>query len=65
MTKGRAAEIAEEKIRRKKQQRFKSREAMIAVLNRKAASIVRRTNIIQDDDVEAARERLEAVKRTQ
>jgi hypothetical protein len=38
---------------------------MIAVLNRKAASIVRRTNIIQDDDVEAARERLEAVKRTQ
>ena len=62
MTKERAAEIEEEKRRRQKQQRFKSHEAMIAALNRKAASIARRTKVIEDNDVVADRQRLEAAK---
>jgi hypothetical protein len=65
MTKGRMAEIEKEKRRGRQRRAFKTREEMITALNRRAANIVRRTNILQDDDVVAERERLEVVQKLQ
>ena len=65
ITKARMAEIEEEKRRRRKRRAFKSREEMVAALNRRTANIVRRTNILQDDDVVAERERVEAIRKLQ
>ena len=65
ITKLRMREIEEEKSRRRKRRAFKSREEMVAALNRRTANIVRRTNILQDDDVVAERERLKAIQKLQ
>ena len=65
ITKVRMREIEEEKSRRRKRRAFKSREEMVAALNRRTANIVRRTNILQDDDVVAERERLKAIQKLQ
>ena len=65
ITKARMAEIEEEKRRRKKRRAFKSREEMVAALNRRTTNLVRQTNILQDDDVVAERERVEAIRKLQ
>ena len=65
ITKARMREIEEQKRRRRKRRAFKSREEMVAALNRRTANIVRRTNVLQDDDVMAERERLEAIQKLQ
>ena len=65
ITKARMREIEEEKSRRRKRRAFKSLEEMVAALNRRTANIVRRTNILQDDDVMAERERLKAIQKLQ
>ena len=65
ITKARMREIEEQKRRMRKRRAFKSKEEMVAALNRRTANIVRRTNIIQDDDVVAERERLEAIQKLQ